>query len=85
MRQYMDGLRVRRSRIYFGDTRWYVENASEHVVKGPFRFQISAEHELERLQRRMLEEEANTCPECGHPKESDAYWAPGCDCDRTAA
>ena len=80
MSQYHDNLRVGQTRIYLGDTRWFVINHAEWIVKGPFNERAEAEAALERLREKQREEEASLCPECGRPYE-DTFWAMGCTCE----
>jgi len=53
---YVENLRVSQGKIHLGDPRWYVVNAAQQVVKGPFEKTGKAQDALEEIRRKAYAE-----------------------------
>ena len=53
---YLANMRVAQAKIHLGDVRWYVVNAANHVVKGPFEYKLRAELELQLIRHKARKE-----------------------------
>jgi len=53
---YVQNMKVKQARHHLGDPRWYVVNAADHIVKGPYDSRPIADFKLFEIRRKAREE-----------------------------